>query len=783
MRIKALRLAWFRGAADAVTLATDGKSWGIYGCNGAGKSSFVDSIEYGINGGKIAHLVSEYSGRHQEKAIPNTHTPANCNTEFWIKFQDDSELNVKIARNGTHARVGADAVKMQDWDYRRIVLRQDEVAEFIRSRKGEKYSALLPLFGLHELEVAAENLRQLARSVETQARLPQKQGALGQMTAKRRQVFGNVSDAAIGARIEALYQKYCPSGQVSTALDCCKELEAAVTSRIGALTAENQRHFVLRSLAELDFPGAVEAVRDTNAQLAGSVEPLITEKLAVLQSADALAAKLEDGDEIHCPACGKPIAADEFKAHVEAERQRLGNIITVFDQRRGVVSTLIDRLKALKTALGKSELAEWRAEANETALQADLEWIEGRDPESYRQSLREDDLAAIQRHGPPVVAAAADASRNAPPDIAELSNDKTMIDAAKSVFESQALAAEIVRIEGLIAFINAVEAGIRSEIRKRSEEVIGEISADIGNMWKALHPGEPIENVGLYLPDEDKAIDIALRFHGKDQDSPRLTLSEGYRNSLGLCIFLALAKREAGNDRPLILDDVVVSLDRNHRGMIVDLLKEQFADRQVIIFTHDRDWYAELRHQLDGKRWGFKALLPYETPELGIRWSDRTNSFDDARANLKDRPDSAGNDARKIMDIELALIAERLQVRLSYLRGERNDHRMWSEFLDRLIADGRKCLQKKSGADYLCYTAGLDQLDAARRLLVSWGNRSSHSPDVVRPEAEKLIEACETALDVFQCSGCTQPLWMADAASKEWVQCQCGELRWRYGKG
>jgi hypothetical protein len=447
------------------------------------------------------------------------------------------------------------------------------------------------------------------------------------------------------------------------------------------------------------------------------------------------------------------------------------------------VSTLIDCLKALKTALSKSELAEWRAEADETALKVDLEWIEACNPESYRQALREDDLAAIEMHGRAVVAAAARASRNAPPDIAELSRDKTTIEAARSVFEAQALAAEIARVESLIAFINAAEAGMRSEIRDRSEEVISEISADIGSMWKALHPGEPIENVRLFLPDEDKAIDIALRFHGKDQDSPRLTLSEGYRNSLGLCIFLALAKREAGNDRPLILDDVVVSLDRNHRGMIVDLLKEQFADRQVIIFTHDRDWYAELRHQLDGKRWGFKALLPYETPELGIRWSERTNSFDDARANLKDRPDSAGNDARKIMDIELALIAERLQVRLPYLRGERNDHRMWSEFLDRLIADGKKCFQKKSGADYPCYTAGLDQLDAARRLLVSWGNRSSHSPDVVRPEAEKLIEACEKALDVFQCSGCNQPLWMADAANKEWVQCQCGELRWRYGKG
>ena len=89
------------------------------------------------------------------------------------------------------------------------------------------------------------------------------------------------------------------------------------------------------------------------------------------------------------------------------------------------------------------------------------------------------------------------------------------------------LAAEIRRIEDLVRFIAAVEKGARAEIRERLEAVIAEISAvDIREMWKALHPGEPIDDVRLYLPDEDKAIDIALRFHGKEQDSPRLTLSE-----------------------------------------------------------------------------------------------------------------------------------------------------------------------------------------------------------------------------------------------------------------
>ena len=446
MRIKALRLAWFRGAADAVTIVPDGRSMVIYGCNGAGKSSFVDSVEYGVKDGKIGHLVSEYSGRNQEKAIPNTHTPADCNTQFWITFQDDSELNVKIARNGTHTRDGADAVKLQDWDYRRTVLRQDEVVEFIRSRKGEKYSALLPLFGLHELELTAENLRQLAKSVEKQSTLAQKQGALDQIAAKREQAFGADADDAIEGKIGELYKKYRPAGQANSALDRSRELEGAITKRIGTLTAENRRYVGLRALAEVDVPGAVEAVRDANAKLAGSVEPLITEKLAVLQSADAFAAKLEDVDEVLCPACGRSLAADEFKAHVKAEQQRLRETIAVFEERRRAVSRLIDRLKALKTALGKTDLGEWRGNAKGTALKADLEWMEHCDAESYRYALRENDLVAIDAHCPPVVARAHEASQDAPPDIADLSQDKAAIEAAKSVIESQPLAAEIARI-------------------------------------------------------------------------------------------------------------------------------------------------------------------------------------------------------------------------------------------------------------------------------------------------------------------------------------------------
>ena len=82
-------------------------------------------------------------------------------------------------------------------------------------------------------------------------------------------------------------------------------------------------------------------------------------------------------------------------------------------------------------------------------------------------------------------------------------------------------------------------------------------------------------------------------FYGVEQELPRLTLSEGQRNALGLCIFLAMAK-QSGTDTPIILDDVVVSMDRGHRSRVATLLEKEFADRQILLRTHYCEWFFEL---------------------------------------------------------------------------------------------------------------------------------------------------------------------------------------------
>jgi len=434
--------------------------------------------------------------------------------------------------------------------------------------------------------------------------------------------------------------------------------------------------------------------------------------------------------------------------------------------------------------LGKADLKTWRDELARGKLSECFAHLEGINAEALRTACGETDLQQIEIKLLPLVDAAASASLNIPPDAQQLINDKGVVETARAAIQMNPEAVDVARAEALINLIRVLEQTTREEIRLRSNAVISEISENIKEMWSILHPGEAIENVHLYLPkDADKAIDIGLKFHGKDLESPRLTLSEGYRNSLGLCIFLAMAKREATNDRPVILDDVVVSLDRNHRGMIVELLTKKFGARQVIILTHDRDWYAELRQQLDEGAWTFRALLPYQTPQIGIRWSQGAGTFDDARAQLKERPDSAVNTARKIMDVELSLIAERVQTRLPYLRFDKNERRTAHDFLERTVADGRKCFQKSADDNCVIYEDAIAALNEADTLLVSWANRGSHSFDVTRPEATKLIDVCEKALAFFKCVSCGKYVWFAEAGGPELIQCQCGGIRWRYGKG
>ena len=76
---------------------------------------------------------------------------------------------------------------------------------------------------------------------------------------------------------------------------------------------------------------------------------------------------------------------------------------------------------------------------------------------------------------------------------------------------------------------------------------------------------------------------------------PRV-FSEGERTALGLAAFFTEAHLD-GSKSALILDDPVTSLDHIRRGLVAARLAALAANRQVIMFTHDVAFVADLKRE------------------------------------------------------------------------------------------------------------------------------------------------------------------------------------------
>lgn len=92
---------------------------------------------------------------------------------------------------------------------------------------------------------------------------------------------------------------------------------------------------------------------------------------------------------------------------------------------------------------------------------------------------------------------------------------------------------------------------------------------------------------------------------------PRV-FSEGERTALGLAAFFTEAELDASKSA-LILDDPVTSLDHTRRGLVAARLAAFAEDRQVVLFTHDVAFVADVKREAKAKgvdvaeRWVMKS--------------------------------------------------------------------------------------------------------------------------------------------------------------------------------
>lgn len=786
MKIDGIELSWFRGAAQKAQLKANLKSMVVYGPNGSGKSTFPDALEYLFRNGKIQHLTHEYSGRKQEKGIRNTHAGSN-QTEILITFENNKKVNISIHDDGSNV------ITYQPSDFKemisccqanQVILRQDEIANFVNSNKGEKYSSLLPLLGLSDLETVLENISDLKEKILEQGQLPQNIQKRSNLITYITKYFPDPTESKIYEQLILIGRRHLLSIPEDRT-ELIKRLIDKIDEEIKKVNYEVKKYTILKQIKDENLSGKLAEFIQHQDEVNKYIDSLLSQKLEVLEKSSEFSKHVKDEVIIICPSCGQEVEKTRFISHIESELKKLNQTKEIYQQMKKARRNFTDSIRNVFQIIKDDEIAIWLNLKEQNELNNSLTILNELKIDEDQDSFTKEKIAIIQRYISKIIELIENEIKKTPPSVESLIIDKELVNAIKTIPEIKEITTKLKGTESLVQTLNKIEVSIQDELKTKTQGIISHLSEGIMSMWSFLHPGEPIENIHLNIPSStDKAIDICLKFHGVDQPSPRLTLSEGHKNSLGLCIFLTIAKTN-GLDTPILLDDIITSLDREHRSFVADLLLRDFSDRQILLFTHDREWFIELTHRLPQSNWKFMKLKTWDQPGTGLQWFETYKELDEATSILTTDAASAGNKARGIMDCDLSIIAEKLRLNsLQYLRGDKNDQRGAVEFLECITSEvekNKRFKKKVTGSTtYNDFTEPISEWKKTISLLIPWANRASHGGYVTHDEVKTLIESCQRTLDFFKCPDCREKVWISNQESRKRLQCSCGHLQWRY---
>lgn len=131
-------------------------------------------------------------------------------------------------------------------------------------------------------------------------------------------------------------------------------------------------------------------------------------------------------------------------------------------------------------------------------------------------------------------------------------------------------------------------------------------------IYRTIQNSNDAPHIQIRLPDEDKAkkreASLSINFHDREEVAPGSYLSSSQVHTLALSIRLAAIREFNIWFKVIVLDDVVTSYDVDHRLTIATVLNEDFDDFQIILTTHDEQFYNMLRMQLGAKHWCYQKI-------------------------------------------------------------------------------------------------------------------------------------------------------------------------------
>lgn len=751
-QIERLEMQAFRGVPGELVIdLPGGRSLLVFGDNATGKSTIADAIEWYLTG-RVGYLTKE----NRRSGLANA---ASHDEETSVVVQTTGELGGRVTST---VGPGPEVTAAAEHEY--FLLRGRDLTDFVERTKREKWNALAGILGLEpaesfrrDLYTACTNLRSSEEAAQTE--LQDRAASIRQQAAITDVDEASVQEAAVALCEQAGIE---PPDSFATAIDVVW-LQEQLSS-----TGATKRHGLLRAL-HTELTG-IEVIRDLSGidgwnDFVASADAEIKSQLGMLNNARDLVGRQEPDE---CPLCGQPTDVEALRARIEHMLEDLYEASRELDGALENIRSLLGQLDRLMR-----RLAGLRARGAELGLEfEELPTSPLPAAQERVNSLRSIDSAAFDDQAQRLeswLEQAVELVDRAAPQLPEgreatLSNLTELTVLGRQWQEQRHIAAAATQAK---QFGDRIYEAYAAQQQQHMTGVLGSISKRVADIYASLHPGEGLEHVSMEAMGE-KGVELAVDFYGEHRSPPQQVLSESHMNSLGLAVFLAM--HDTYNERLgfLVLDDVVNSFDIEHRGALAQLLATEYEDTQLIVLTHDPQFYARLARLVP--EWKREEFLGWD-----YEYGPRTRSagieplLDRAR-ELLDAGDTtgAGQRARRALEELLLDACENLEAPLPFRRGTNNERREATELLNGL----RRVLKDKARE----FKAELEPLlkkldgDLQAALNVEAHAGSGHSST---SEINAAIDRIRALRSSWTCPECETSVWTVGGASAG--RCKCGD--------
>lgn len=783
MRIETVEISKLRGIPGgwpALPLGERGLI--VYGPNGVGKSSIIDALEATISG-RSTLFSTEAVGVTWAAAAP--HLKGGVPTV---------KISGKSLGKSVELTLGAPPnADVADWvaagKSSSFVLRRYMLLKFIEAQPKPRYDQIEPFLNLDEFTILEAGLRELAKRLETDQAVSSNVAAGKAQIIRQTFGFGPDQPLAPSELGGAILERLLEGGLIieEAALSDPQAVKAVVAAELGsekvsqklaALGAAKQHAQQLTSISLLRplYEQALYAADDLAAHLAIKTT---TVPLALLVAAHEHFAAVADTT---CPVCEVPIDREKLIA-------RLAVRIEEDEEVRKAASLVEERLIALQNASESARVAYrsftqcWSQAgcgplpgcyASADALFNKFAGLTVGSATNERQEIF--DALAASECSPPEQVAALDAlivSTGGGAQRSKLSEASSMLEVLTDHLEAfqqaeNSCAALAKRARVAISLHLHAENARKDAVQKTADKV-----ARLANkFYDTIHPGEGIATSRLRIrPAVAGSLELFSTFYGKEAQ-PRLYYSESHLDTLGLCYFLAIRKLEVQAlpiFRLLLVDDVLHSVDAEHRNRLAKLLRDEFSDHQMIIVTHDKFFYDKLRSTF-GNGYKYISINGWDI-DGGPRLSDPLTDFD--RVTVADSRAGKGHDelasaGGRFFEWLLKRLSEALQVSLPARFSREHDiGSMWPPVAQKLKKRASFASANPDVIDEIADNAWV------RNKIGAHDNEAACA--VHEKEVLELLDGLAKLYNATHCNGCSTTI---QRGKTDLWRCECSQLQY-----